>query len=420
MRLPIFLLIALAAGGASAQTFALRPGIPAVDAATTTASIAPAPATQQDVDPYEALGIRAGGFILYPTLTISGGYTTNAAASAGAGGSTFGTIEPELLIQSDWDRHEFTLTAKGSYEKFFDGTTADKPSGSVEATGRVDLANEWTVDLAAGASTELDDIPTGADTAPTVTGLTSSAALNGNFGRVKFTVEGTTDRSVYGDASLAGVPVDQGDRTNTVFGGRLRVGYDATATLSPFIEGEIDRRAYDRQFDATPLQRSSTGTAFRAGVTFDHGPLLTGEIALGTRQEDFDDAALSSIQAFTVDGNLVWMPTELATITFDTSTTVNPNTDPASSGSVVHDGSVEVAYAWRDNLTFAGTASVSNEQFQGTGENDYTYDAGVSATWKINRALQLTAGYTHEWYVSSDPSTNYESDTVKVGLKAQR
>jgi hypothetical protein len=420
MRLPIFALMVLAAGGASAQTFGLRPGIPALDP-TATASVAPAPAApRQDIDPYEALGIRAGGFILYPTLTVEGGYTTNAAASAGGTGSTVGNAEAQLLIQSDWDRHELTLTAKGAYEKFFDDATADKPSASADATGRIDLANDWSIDLAAGASTQLDDIPDGADTAPTVTGLTSSAALNANLGRLNFTVEGSTNRSQYGDASLAGVPVDQGDRNNTVFGSRLRVGYDATATLSPFVEGEIARRAYDRQFDTNSLQRSSTGTALRAGISFDHSPLLTGEIAIGTRQEVFDDALLATIQAFTVDGNLVWSPTELTTVTFDTSTTVNPNTDPASSGSVVHDASLEVAYAWRDNVTLAGTASVSNEVFQGTDEDDYTYDAGVSATWKINRALQLTAGYMHEWYVSSDASTNYESDTVKVGLKAQR
>jgi hypothetical protein len=418
---PFFLIAALAAGGASAQGLALRPGIPAdgIDP-TTTASTAPAPA-KEAVDPYAALGIRAGGFILYPTLTITGGYTTNAAASAGGAGSTFGTVAPELLIQSDWDRHEFTLTAKGAYEKFFDNVTADKPSASADATGRIDFANDWTADLAAGVGTSLDVIPDGADTAPTVTALTSSAALNGNFGRATFTVEGTTNRSVYGDAALGGVPQDQGDRNNTVFGGRVRLGYEASAILTPFVEAQIARRAYDRQFDTGGNQRSGNGTAFRGGIAFDHGPLLTGEIALGTRQESFDDPALAGIQTFTVDGNLVWAPTPLTTVTLNTSTTLNPTTDPTlSSGSVVHDGSVEVAYAWRDNVTFTGTASISNERFQGTGENDNTYDAGVSATWKINRALQLTAGYLHEWYVSSDPTENYASDTLKVELKVQR
>jgi hypothetical protein len=67
-----------------------------------------------------------------------------------------------------------------------------------------------------------------------------------------------------------------------------------------------------------------------------------------------------------------------------------------------------------------GTGSISREQFQGTGEDDYTYDLGLGATWKLNRALWLTATYEHEWYVSSDSSQNYNSDTVKVGLKAQR
>jgi hypothetical protein len=104
----------------------------------------------------------------------------------------------------------------------------------------------------------------------------------------------------------------------------------------------------------------------------------------------------------------------------DASTTINPNTDPLSSGSVKREASVEVAYAWRDNVTFTGTASVSREQFQGTGEDDLTYDLGLGATWKLNRALWLTATYEHEWYISSDPSTSYTSDAVKLSLKAQR
>jgi hypothetical protein len=87
---------------------------------------------------------------------------------------------------------------------------------------------------------------------------------------------------------------------------------------------------------------------------------------------------------------------------------------------VKREASVEVAYAWRDNVTITGTGSVTNETFQGTGEDDTTYDLGLGATWKLNRALWLTATYEHEWYVSSDPTANYGSDTVKVGLKVQR
>ena len=32
-----------------------------------------------------------------------------------------------------------------------------------------------------------------------------------------------------------GTPVDQGDRINTLYGARLRLGYDGGATLKPFV-----------------------------------------------------------------------------------------------------------------------------------------------------------------------------------------
>lgn len=423
--LPLTLLTAIfaasALASASAQTLGLRSGItpeaaekPAV-VAEPEEEVAPPPLRRAiDDDPYEALGIRAGSFILYPSLTATTGYTTNAAGAAGGTGSGFGRLEPEVFIQSDWARHEATLKLRGNYEKFFDGASADKPSGEIDATVRVDLANEWTADLAASATYDQQNIsdpgfPAGADTPPGVIGLSSSAALNGSFGRATFTVEGSADRSIYENATSGGVPVDQGDRTNTVFGGRLRLGYEATASLTPFVEGEIYRRAYDRPIDLGGKQRSSLGLSGRAGVAFDRGPLLKGEIAVGATQEDFDDATLATISVLTVDGSLVWAPTELISVTLDASTALNPSTDVASAGSVVYDGSVGIDYAWRRNFTIGWTAGINHERFQGTNSIDTTYRAGVGATWKINRSLHLTAGYLHEWLASSDPTTDYQS-----------
>ena len=66
---------------------------------------------------------------------------------------------------------------------------------------------------------------------------------------------------------------------------------------------------------------------------------------------------------------------------------------PARPGSVVHDGSVDVAYAWKPNLTVDWTSGVTHERFQGTGRVDTTVKAGVGATWKLNRRTWLTGGY---------------------------
>ena len=419
-------LVAAIHSGAAAETFALRPGI-IPDPLDTAADATPPPRRPPVAadDPYAALGIRAGGFILYPSLTVGGGVTTNASNSAGGAASGFGTVTPELLLQSDWDRHAATLTLRGSYEKFFDGTSPDQPTGSADATARIDFADQWTADLAAGATYDEQSVsdpnfPTAAVKPPGVIGLTSSAALNGSFGRATLTVGGSADRTVYENAMSSGGPIDQGDRTNTIYAARLRAGYDVTPSLTPFVEAEVSRRAYDRPVDDGGKQRSGTGLALRAGVALNRDPLLKGEISVGTTRENFDDPSLAALQALTFDGSLVWAPTRLTTVTFDGTTALNPSTDATSSGSVLYDASVDVAYAWRQNVTIDWTGGIENEHFQGTNEVDSTYRAGLAATWKINRGLQLTAGYVHEWLVSSNPTLPYQSDTVKAELRVQR
>jgi hypothetical protein len=423
LRLALFLTAAaLSAPAALAQEAgALRPAIaPADDAAPPVVRRAPPP----QADPYAPLGIRAGGFLLYPSLTIGTGYTSNAAGVAGSHGSGTATVTPELLIQSDWARHEATLKLRGSYETFFDDTTDDNPSAAVDATGRLDLAGGWAVNLAAGYAFREQalsdpDFPLGADKPPGVHELNSSVALSGGAGRVKVTAEGTVDRFIYEDAVSGGVPVDQGYRTNTEFGGRLRLGYEATATLTPFVEGEVTRRVYDRKRDNNNIERAGTGFAGRAGVALDRGPVLTGEIAVGAISENFDDASLATLSALAVDGSLVWSPTELVTVSFDGRTSLAPSTNPASSGSVIHDGALDLAYAWRRNVTLHATGAVKNERFQGVDARETTYQAGLSATWKLNRTAWLTAGYLHEWFDSSDATRNYESDAVRVQLRLQ-
>lgn len=410
--------------GAAAQSFALRPGI-VPDPLDTADDTPPPPRRPPADDPYAALGIRAGDFILYPSLTVGGGVTSNASNSAGGTPSAFGTLTPELDIQSDWARHAATLKLRGSYEQFFDGTTPDQPTGSADATARIDFADQWSLDLATGTSYDTQSVsdpnfPAGADKPPGVIGLTSSASLDGTLGRLAVTVGGSADRTVYENGMSGSTVIDQGDRTNTLYAASLRLGYEATPSLTPFIEGEVSRRAYDRLVDDDGKERSGTGYDLRAGVELDRDPFLKGEISVGTTQENFDDPSLAALQALTFDGSLVWSPTRLTTVTLDGTTTLNPGTDALSSGSVLYDTSVDVAYAWRQNVTIDLTGDIQNERFQGTGEVDTTYQAGLGATWKINRGLQLTAGYVHEWLVSNDPTLPYQSDTLKAELRVQR
>jgi hypothetical protein len=376
-------------------------------------------------DPYDPLGITAGGFTLFPSLTIGLGASTNVSNSAGGVAGGFWSVAPALDILSNWDTNSASVVLRGAYQDYFDNVAAAQPTGSADANLRFDLPERWSLALRAGASyTEqsLSDpnYPAGAERPPGVIGLNTSAALSGNLGRFQLTFAGGANRTIYEDAMSTGGPIDQSDRTNTLYSGRLRLGYEINSWLTPFVETEIGRRIYDQPIDDENVRRAGTSYALRAGIAVDRDPVLKGEIAVGAIRETFDDPTLAELRAVTVDGSLTWSPRRLVTITLAGNTALNPTTDISSSGSVLYSGSVDVAYAWRRNVTVDWISGISNEDYQGTGETDTTYRTGLSATWKVNRDLQMVASYAHQWLVSTNPSLPYQSDTVQAELRLLR
>ena len=149
-------------------------------------------------------------FILFPSITTGFGYTTNGSNAAGGTPTlVLHSVTPELLIQSNWARHSGTLTLRGNYEQFLDGSSGN-PSGSAEGTLHLDLPGEWSSDLAAGYQYQQQAIsdpnfPAGADSPPGVHTLTGSAGLNSRVGDLGFTVEGNIARTIYEDATSGGV-----------------------------------------------------------------------------------------------------------------------------------------------------------------------------------------------------------------------
>jgi hypothetical protein len=62
-------------------------------------------------DPYEALGLRAGSFIILPAVELSAGWDNNPQHLPGGPGSSTYLVAPELHVRSDWARNAFTAPA---------------------------------------------------------------------------------------------------------------------------------------------------------------------------------------------------------------------------------------------------------------------------------------------------------------------
>jgi len=372
-------------------------------------------------DPWAPPERRIGALILSSSIDVTLRGTSNAAQSGGGGDAVSVVVEPEVGLRTDWSRHGVEVNLRGAYEAFADGAAADEVSAGIDGALRLDIEDLWQADFTTaydyGQQEPSDpDTPDGLDGRPGIHTVSAGAQLSGGPGRLRPTLAADVVRTVFADGTSGGLPVDQGDRDNTVASARLRLGYEA-GTLTPFVEAEADRRVYDRPTDSNGFARASTGGALRAGIVLDRGPVLEGELAIGVAGVAFDDPAFDAIRTLTVDGSLVWAPTRLHTVTANVATALNPSTDVATSGSVDVSGDIGFEYAWTPQLTVGWRAGYGTERFEGVGTVEHRGSLDVEGRWRLSPHLELTALYTHEFLSSPTAGRSYEADTVQVGVR---
>src|SRR5207342_346588 len=92
-------------------------------------------------DPYAALGIRAGSFLILPAVDLSAANSSNAQRNAGSSAATYFVAAPELQAHSDWERHALDINIHGSYTEYAEALTPslNAPFLDSRVDGRVDV-----------------------------------------------------------------------------------------------------------------------------------------------------------------------------------------------------------------------------------------------------------------------------------------
>ncbi len=375
-----------------------------------------------EVDAFAAAGVRVGTFLMYPSMEMAlalGGNTGTLGPSPSV------ALSPEVLFVSDWSRHEVRFGARGTLQAFTRPGAGFRPSLAFDGALRLDVRHDWQADLAAAyevrtLSATDAAYPVGADAPPLVATTRASAALERTEGPLTLRLGLSSERTVYGDTTVSGVPVDLGDRNGTVTTGDIRIGYDGNAALQPFIAASLGLRGFDRHFDGAGFVQAGTFAALRGGIAFDLGPTLTGEAAIGVRREEHDDPALPPLEGLTFDGRAVWSPERLTTITVTAATTFNPTATPTSAGSITFEGALVAERRSRHDLTLGADGRFRVERFADTGRSDLAVTLGAQMTWMVTRQVFLTTRYSHDWVVSQTPGRSTSYDTIEARIRMQR
>jgi hypothetical protein len=379
-----------------------------------------------DDNPYAPLGMRLGSFNVITTLEQGITATDNANYSSTPKGAVLSETTLRLNAVSDWSRHQAQIIGYGTYRKSVSGEEVEDPSAGIDGTLNIDINHDLRAIAKASYNLRRETASSPVVLPPNVSRplrheLNGSIGLQKDLG--KFRVTGTTsiNRLAYGDADTGGGgTLSQQDRNSTLYSGALRLGYEVSPALTPFVEAEIGRRNYDLRLDAAGYERSSNQIVARAGVELDFGEKLNGEVSVGWINESFDDSRLIDASGLTTAARLAWSPERGTVVNFDASTTVEGTTTAGESGSILYASSIGVERQIRSNLSAAAALSLGYRDYIGLPARDLTMSAETSATWWMNRYVGLKGRYRYEQVSSTLPNRDSQVNSVFLGLTLQK
>ncbi|MGB7097643.1 MAG: outer membrane beta-barrel protein [Xanthobacteraceae bacterium] len=381
-------------------------------------------------DPFAPVGVRAGSFVLLPSVDLSGSYSTNPGHGSPTGPpSAYFVAAPELQVASDWERHALTADILGSYSEYASGSlvpSLNVPFLNSKIDGRIDVTRDTQILLenrfivatdnpgSPNLQTELAKLPINQDVGGTL-------GLAQEINRLTFTLKGTIDRATYDPSLLTnGQYSTNADRNFDQYAAIMRVGYEIDPGMKPFLEVQEDQRIHDEEFDRNDLQRDSTGTSVKVGSVVDLFGTLTGEMAIGYLERRYQDPTLPNITGPIAAGTLIWQATALTTAKLTAASQVYETTVDNASGDFTHDINLEVDHAFRTWLIGILKLGYGTDDYAGSGLTDNRYFVSIGATYKFNREWWLRTELRQDWQTASQPGNSYTATSILLGLRWQR
>jgi hypothetical protein len=377
-------------------------------------------------DPYEPLGIRAGAFLLRPSIEVTRGYDTNPAHIPNGKPSGYTLFEPAVKVQSQWSRHEAGLDLRGSYSEYDKDSSLNRPMIDAKGHTRIDVSHDTAINTEARYLLSTDypgspNLPVGFVKLPIFMSYGATAGLTQRFNHLELTAKGSVDRTTYEDSKLVdGETSSNHDRDFNQYGGAVRASYEVFPGVKPFVEVGADTRQHDLQVDRDGFRRDSQSLTPKVGSTFDIARRLTGEISVGYLMRRFEDPNLQALRGIVADASLIWNVTGLTTATLTASSRGEETVLAGVSGALRRDIGVQVDHALRRWLIWTVRAGYGLDDYIGSLREDKRMSVGTALTYKFTREFSIKGEYRYDQLRSNTPGADYNANVFLIGLKLQR
>lgn len=377
---------------------------------------------------YEAIGIRAGSFMVFPKAELRVETNDNLfATSAQEQSDQLGILRADLLAQSGWSRHSLTAYATLEAGRYADFDSEDYETYSAGIDGRADILRTAfaTAGLFMGHSVEprTNANTPSASARPIEFDVSKvNAAASRTFNRLRLKVQSEWQVLDYKDGATAlGANIDQDGRDRDVVTYSGRADYAVSPDTAFFVQAIGNAHDYRRASTALVPARDSNGYQLLAGADFDISNLVRGEIAVGVVGQNFDDPAFEDTENVGGRALVEYFPTQLTTVTFTASRSVEDSAITSSGGFVSSAVGVQIDHELRRNVILTARAGLSRDNFDGIDRTDDHVTAGLGATYLINRNLGISGLYSVADQSSDglNNGTDYRVNRLAISLVGQ-
>jgi hypothetical protein len=373
---------------------------------------------------YNATGIPLGSFRLYPTLAAGFSADDNIYRATDATSDTFWTLSPRLDLRSNWMNDALQLYAQLDRYAYDDHDTESHTNWIVGGAGKVGIAqnsylsadafyddtheSRISPDLSEAALSPTRYRQAHVDT----TGLVT-------FNRLALSARFDYDRYDYDDTKLIGGGfIDNGDRDRSVYEATGKASYEFAPQQSFFAQVTYDKRDFDRMFDRNGDDRSSDGYRVDAGVAMMVTPLVQATAYAGYLKQNYS-APLKDASGFDFNGQIDWFATQLLTVHFKASRTIEDTTVAGASSVDVRAVGASADYELLRNFILQPHVEYADNKFDGISRDDKITSAGLRGRYLMNEYLSAYADYSYQHRATDALGRKFSDNLFTIGLRGQ-
>jgi hypothetical protein len=383
-------------------------------------------------DRYEGTGIRAGSFWYLSNFEFGGFYDSNIFAEPEDPEDAFGAyFQSTLTAKSDWGRHGIEVSLFGDRYQYFDEEELTRNDAALEIKGYVDI----TSDLVLNGGVRLDygqlapgdiDAPLTAEEPTPRAEARTWAEITKQFNRLYVSVGADFEGQQYDNVeSRFETLIDTDGLDGYAWSAGGRAGYEISPGYRVFGDARYNQMRWEPAFENT----DSEGVEALFGAAFELTRLITGEISVGYFRQDFEDGEFEDPEGFDYHAALFWNPTPLMTVTLAADRSIEPTSIPDLAGAVRDAVALSIDYEVMRSLLITPKFRLYNNEYIEEDDDseeeidveDFGWEAGVTADYKMNRFWSVGAHYT---FTDRDAEVNeldlsYERHFVGIYAKAR-